>query len=142
MKNFYFPFALATGGALLYHLAQRSIPRELNPLLTTIIAYLVGISLCALFIFILPASRPLKQSLREANWAVFAVGLAVVAIEVGFVLAYRAGWKISVAAVATNTAVTILLIPIGILVFKDQLSTRNIVGLIFCLAGLILVAKD
>jgi uncharacterized membrane protein len=142
MKNFYFPFALATGGALLYHLSQRSIPREMNPFLTTIIAYLVGIFLCGLSLFLFPAHKPLRDSLRDSNWAVFGVGFSVVAIELGFLLAYRAGWKISVAAVATNAAVTILLIPIGILVFKDQLSARNIIGLIFCLLGLILVAKD
>ncbi|HEV7859284.1 MAG TPA: EamA family transporter [Pyrinomonadaceae bacterium] len=142
MNNFYFPFALATCGALLYHLSQRSIPRGMNPFLTTIIAYLVGIILCGLSLFIFPANKPLRDSLRESNWAVFAVGVAVVAIELGFVLAYRAGWRISVAAVATNASVTILLIPIGILVFKDQLSARNIIGLIFCLIGLILVAKD
>lgn len=142
MKDFYLPFALAIGGSLLYHLSQRSIPKELNPFLTTIVAYLIGIALCLLCAFVYPSSRPFRDSLKEANWAVFTVGVAVVAIEIGFLLAYRAGWRISVAAVATNTAVTILLIPIGLLIFKDQLSLRNIVGLIFCLIGLILVAKD
>ena len=61
-------------------------------------------------------------------------------IELGFLLAYRAGWKISVAAVATNVAVTAVLIPIGIVIFKDQLSLRKVVGLILCILGLVLVA--
>ncbi len=142
MSNFYLPFAVAVGGTLLYHLAQRSIPREVNPFIATIIAYLVGIVLCAVCAFVLPSSRPLRASLGETNWAVFALGLAAAAIELGFLLAYRAGWKISLAAVAVNIAVTLLLIPIGLLVFKDQLSARNIVGLVLCLLGLILVAKD
>jgi len=35
-----------------------------------------------------------------------------------------------------------MLIPIGILVFKDHLSLRNILGLIFCVLGLVLVVRD
>jgi uncharacterized membrane protein len=142
MSNFYLPFAVAVGGTLLYHLAQRSVPKDINPFIATIIAYLVGIVLCAVCAFALPSSRPLRDSLSETNWAVFALGLAAAAIELGFLLAYRAGWKISLAAVAVNIAVTLLLIPIGLLVFKDQLSVRNIAGLVLCLLGLILVAKD
>jgi uncharacterized membrane protein len=60
----------------------------------------------------------------------------------GFLLAYRSGWRISVAAVATNVAVTLLLVPIGIMVFKDHLSLRNVLGLIFCVLGLVLVVRD
>ena len=62
--------------------------------------------------------------------------------ELGFLLAYRSGWRISVAAVATNVAVTLLLVPIGIVIFKDHLSLRNVIGLIFCVLGLVLVVRD
>jgi uncharacterized membrane protein len=80
--------------------------------------------------------------LKESNWAVVVVGAAAACIEIGFLLAYRSGWRISVAAVATNVAVTLMLVPIGIIIFKDHLSLRNIVGLIFCVLGLVLVVRD
>jgi drug/metabolite transporter (DMT)-like permease len=73
---------------------------------------------------------------------VFAVGAAVVAIEVGVLLAYRAGWRVSTTAVAVNVSVTALLVPLGVLLFKDELRPRHLVGLAFCVIGLILVAKD
>ncbi|HUQ34301.1 MAG TPA: EamA family transporter [Pyrinomonadaceae bacterium] len=142
MKNFYLPLALATGGSLLYHLSQRSIPKGMNPFFATIIAYVIGILLCSLCMLAFPAGKSLKDSVRELNWAVIVVGFAVVAIEVGFLLAYRAGWKISLAAVTTNVAVTALLIPLGILVFKEHLTPKNILGLIFCVLGLILVTRN
>jgi hypothetical protein len=69
------------------------------------------------------------------------MGVGAVVIEVGFLLAYRAGWNISTAAVACSTAVTLMLVPIGLVAYKEHLSLRNIVGLLFCLLGLILVAK-
>lgn len=142
MTSFYFPVALAVGGMLFYHLAQKSIPKEMNPLYATIMAYAVGIVLCAIVALAYPSKKSFVDSVRASNWAVFVLGAAAACIEIGFLLAYRAGWKISVAAVATNVAVTAMLIPIGIIVFKDSLSIRNILGLVFCVLGLVLVVRD
>jgi uncharacterized membrane protein len=142
MSAFYLPFALTVGGMLFYHIAQKSIPKEMNPFLVTILAYVVGIVLCAVCALAYPSRRPLVESLKESNWAVFTLGVAAASIEIGFLLAYRAGWRISVAAVATNAAVTVMLIPIGVIIFKDHLSLRNILGLIFCILGLVLVARE
>ena len=36
----------------------------------------------------------------------------------------------------------ILLVPIGVMIFKDHLSLRNILGLVFCILGLVLVVRD
>ena len=142
MTSFYFPFAIAVAGMLFYHLAQKSIPKELNPFYATIIAYAVGIVLLAICGVTFPDKKNFAGAVRDSNWAVFVLGAAAACIEVGFLLAYRAGWRISTAAVATNVAVTAMLIPIGIIVFKDHLSLRNILGLIFCVLGLALVVKE
>jgi uncharacterized membrane protein len=142
MKAFYLPFVLTVGGMLFYHISQKSIPKDMNPFLVTILAYVVGIVFCVVCAMAYPGRRTLAASLKESNWAVLTLGLAAASIELGFLLAYRAGWRISVAAVATNVAATVMLIPIGIVIFKDHLSLRNIVGLIFCIFGLTLVAKE
>jgi len=142
MTAFYLPFVLTVGGMVFYHLAQKSIPRAVNPFFATIIAYVVGIALCSVCAFAYPGHRNFGQSVRESNWAVFVLGAAAASIELGFLLAYRAGWRISVAAVATNVAVTIMLVPIGIVIFKDHLSPRNVLGLMFCILGLALVVRE
>ncbi len=141
MKNFYLPLALAVGGNLLYHLSQKSMPKAANPLYVITIAYLVGIALCVLYAFFYPNEKSFMETLRESNWAVFAMGIGALIIELGFLFAYRAGWNISTAAVACSTAVTLMLIPIGVLAFKEHLSVRNVVGLLLCMLGLVLVAK-
>jgi uncharacterized membrane protein len=142
MRPSYFPVALAVVGMLFYHLAQKSIPKEMNPFFATMIAYLVGIVVCAICAFFYPGGKSFVDSVRHSNWAVFVVGAAAACIEVGFLLAYRGGWRISVAAVATNVAVTAMLIPIGIIIFKDHLSLRNLLGLMFCILGLVLVVRE
>lgn len=142
MTRFYAPLFLAVGGMLFYHLAQKSIPQGINPFYATIIAYVAGIAVCFVCALTLPGDKSFATSVRQTNWAVLLMGAAAACIEVGFLLAYRAGWRISVAAVAGNVAVTLLLIPIGVLFFKDQLSLRNILGLVFCVVGLVLVVRD
>jgi uncharacterized membrane protein len=142
MLNFYFPFGLAVGGGVLYHLAQKSIPKGMNPFYATIIAYLIGSVLCAICAFFYPGGKSLVDSVKESNWAVLGLGFGVAAIELGFLLAYRAGWRIGIATIAANVAMTVVLIPVGLVVFKDQLSLRNVVGLAFCILGLILVVRE
>ncbi|HLL76925.1 MAG TPA: hypothetical protein VK421_16845 [Pyrinomonadaceae bacterium] len=142
MRAYYLPFAVAVGGSLLYHLSQRSIPKGANPFHATVVAYAVGAALCAVCARFYPGGSSFVGTLRSANWAVFAVGFAVVAIEVGVLLAYRAGWRVSTTAVAINVAVTALLVPTGLLFFKEELTLRHLLGLAFCVLGLILVAKD
>ena len=141
MSGFYLAFALTVFGMLLYHLSQKSAPQDANPFFVIVIAYVVGIALCLAFALISPGRKNLLETFRESNWAVYTLGVAAALIELGFLLAYRTGWRISIAAVATNAAAAIVLIPVGLLVFKDHLSLRNVIGLIFCLVGLALVMR-
>ena len=104
--------------------------------------YAVGFVLCTICALGYPGKKSLIDSLRGSNWAVIVVGAGAVCIEVGFLLAYRAGWRISVTGLATNVVGTLLLVPIGILIFKEHLSLRNVLGVIFCVLGLILVVRD
>jgi uncharacterized membrane protein len=142
MSAYYSSFFIAVGGILLYHIAQKSIPAGLDPFFVLMLAYAVGIVTCAICALFFPSDKTFLGSLREINWAVFAVGISVVLIEIGFILAYRGGWKLSTAAVATNVAGTVLLIPIGLAVYKEQLSIRVVIGLVFCVLGLILVTRE
>lgn len=142
MNGFYLAFALTVFGMLLYHLSQKAVPAETNPFFVITIAYVVGIALCLIIALFYPAKKGLIETFRASNWAVFTLGAAAALIELGFLLAYRTGWRISIAAVATNAAAAVVLIPVGLLVFKDHLSLKNIIGLIFCIVGLALVMRQ
>lgn len=142
MSGFYLAFGLTVVGMVLYHLSQKAVPKETNPFFVIAIAYAIGIALCVAFAFTYPGKKSLVGTFKASNWAVFTLGAAAALIELGFLLAYRTGWRISIAAVATNAAAALVLIPIGLLVFKDQLSVRNVVGLVFCLVGLVLLVRQ
>ena len=142
MSGFYFAFALTVFGMLLYHLSQKSVPADTNPFFVIVIACVVGIALCLGFALFSPGKKGLIETFRGSNWAVFTLGAAAALIELGFLLAYRTGWRISIAAVATNAAAAVVLIPVGLIFFKDQISLRNVIGLIFCIVGLALVMRQ
>ncbi len=86
-----------------------------------------------------PERGPLLAGLKELNWASYALGVAIVGLEVGFMLAYRAGWNISLAGLISSTTVSLLLIPVGLLAFRESLSAVNALGIAMCLVGLVLV---
>lgn len=142
MSGYYLAFALTVAGMLFYHLSQKAIPKETNPFYVIAIAYAVGIALCLVCAFTYPEKKTLSETLKASNWAVFTLGAGAALIELGFLLAYRSGWRISIAAVASNAAAAIVLVPIGLFVFKDQLSLRNGIGLVLCVVGLALLVRQ
>ncbi len=140
MKSF-FPLLLAITGGVLYHIGQKAVPRAVNPFAAILLAYALGCLCCVIALVAVPSERPLLESWRTANWAVALIGLGAVVIEIGFLLAYRAGWNIGTASVLTNISVALLLLPIGLLFFKEELTWRNAVGVICCLLGLYLLSQ-
>lgn len=141
MESVYFPLLLAAGGGVLYHLSQKSVPRDVNPLFALILAYAVGMIVCVACSFFYLSEKSLTETFKESNWAIVGVGISAVAIEVGFLLAYRVGWNLSLAALQTNVVVALVLIPIGVLIFKEDLSLWNVLGVACCLMGLVLISK-
>jgi multidrug transporter EmrE-like cation transporter len=132
------PVALVVLSTVLYHVAQKSIPATAPPVASLAVSYGVALlgtlALLPFFPFRMPASR----GFRELNWASVAIGITIVGVELGFLLAYRAGWRVSVGSAVTNAAVAALLVPVGLLLFHERLSGVNALGLLLCVAGVVL----
>jgi drug/metabolite transporter (DMT)-like permease len=144
---FYGAMVLVVVSNVLYHAAQKSVPRAADPLLASAAAYLVALPLAALVWLALWLARPvaereaLADALRQLNWSSVAIGAAILGVEVGFLLAYRAGWNVSLAAAAANAALMVALVPVGVLAFRERLSATNVTGLVLCLAGIVLLTR-
>ncbi|MGH9399475.1 MAG: hypothetical protein ACRD00_03840 [Thermoanaerobaculia bacterium] len=141
MTLFWLSMALVVGTNLIYHLAQKSIPRDVHPLVSVAVSYAIALvtTLC-LFPFF-PVKPSVGAAVRQLRWSTVAVGVSIVGIEVGFLLAYRAGWRISLGSTATAAAVAVLLIPSGVLFFGEKVSVANVAGIVLCIAGLALVVQ-
>ena len=135
---FYLPLLLVVGATTLYHIAQKSVPPQVNPMLSVAVNYVTALVISLLILPFYPG-KSLRVSWKHLNWASVAVGVAIVGIELGFVVAYRAGWRISVASLIANVATALILVGMGMAVFREHLGSRGAAGIILCLAGLALV---
>ena len=136
---YYGVLALTIGSNVLYHVVQKLMPSTAHPILALLVAYLAAAAFCALLLPAFPLASSIPQELRHLNLTSLGLALAIVGLEAGFLLAYRAGWKITTVGLISNTAVAILLVPIGWSVFRERPSLVNGVGILVCLVGLVLV---
>jgi multidrug transporter EmrE-like cation transporter len=139
MFLFYFSISLAIASSALYHFTQKQIPAGVSPSVSVIVTYVVSLAMCFILLFFLPPENGFMAALKQLNWASYILALSLVGLEVGFLLVYRAGWNIGIAAVLTNVAASLILVPVAIFVFKDKLSLINIIGILVCLAGLVML---
>jgi drug/metabolite transporter (DMT)-like permease len=139
MLIFILSLLLTVVSNVLYHIFQKLTPAGVNPALALVVTY--GTALVAslgLFIFY-PPEGGLSAALRKVNWASVALGVAIVGLELGFLLAYRAGWNISLAGIVSASLVALVLIPVGLTFFKEKLSLLNLLGVALCIGGLALI---
>ena len=139
MLLFYFSITLAIVSSALYHFSAKSAPANTNFSISLVVTYAVALILTLLSTFFFPAPNGVMAELKELNWASILMAVAIVGIEFGFLLSYRAGWDLGIAAVAVNVVASLLLLPVAIFLFKDKISWVNLLGIFVCLAGLVML---
>ena len=138
---FYLPILLMILGTTTYHVAQKSVPTQLNPLLSLAVNYLTALAGTVLLIPLFPSRTAGSWSLKGINWASAAVGISIVAVELSVLLAYRTGWHLSILSTLGNTASALLLVVVGLVFFREHLTAGNLAGIVLCLAGLGLITR-
>jgi drug/metabolite transporter (DMT)-like permease len=139
MSMFYISITVTILSSALYHFSQRSTPQNANPAAALLVTYAVAMGLPVALLYFVPANGGLLAEVRRLNWASYLLALAVVGLEIGFLLAYRSGWSIGLAAVLVNVAASLILVPVALLYFRDRLSWVNLAGIVVCLVGLVLL---
>jgi len=137
--TFIAPFLLVVLSNLFYHLIQKMTPQNVNAVLSLTISYLGALLLCVLILLFAPPPGGLKQAFRQVNWTSVVLGITILGIEAGYLLAYRAGGSLNITALMVTVSVTILLIPAGLLMFSERLSLTRVVGIVVCIIGLVLL---
>lgn len=122
-----------------YHVIQKVTPQDVNPVLSLAVSYLVSAVICFVLLPFFPLKEGLRESLGKLNWTSVALALTLVGLELGFLLAYRAGWIVSMAGLVSNATVSLLLLPVGMALFSDKLSGTNMIGVLVTVVGLVLM---
>ena len=124
-----------------YHLVLKVTPVGVNPLLSLMLTYALVALVFGVILLVAPGGFEWRQELRHLNWTALALAVVIVGLDLGFLYLYRGGFEVSLGALVTQSAAAMLLLVVGVAVFREKLSAANVAGLVLCLVGLWLVNR-
>ncbi len=137
----YSAIILTVISTILYHLIQKATPVDVNPIISLFITYITAAAFCVILYPFFGKGLTLSEQLHKINWATFALGAAVLGIEVGYLFAYRAGGNLSTTNLLASTLVSVTLLLIGYLYYLDHITPYKIVGILLCILGIFFINK-
>ena len=139
MLSFYLPIVIIIGTNTLYNLSTKNLPENVNAFASLTVTYVIS-AIASYVLFLLNGKE--KNIITEIGkmniWSVV-LGLAIVFLEYGFIAMYRAGWKISVGSLVANVSVAIVLLLVGYLFYHENITLKQLLGVLACAFGLYLL---
>ena len=139
MWHMLWPLLLVALSNCFYHVCAKSTPEKVNAFGALTVTYLIGAAVSAVIFLVNVRPANALAELRNVNWTSFVLGLAVVGLEAGNVFLYRAGWKVSTGALSGYICTACALIVIGVLLYHEAVTHRQVAGMLACAAGLFLI---
>lgn len=126
---------------IVYNICQKSTPSTANPFAALLVTYITAIVITFVALLFNKGDRGFIQSFSDLNWTSIVLGIAILGLEFGYLLAYRAGWNISIGSLVANIFLALALIPVGVLFYKESFELHKVLGITFCIVGLVLINK-
>ena len=139
MFAYVFPLALVVLSNVFYQICAKSVPEGMDPFASLTVTYAVGAVISLILFFVFNGRENIFKEYAGMNWASFALGVVIVGLEVGYLFAYKAGWPVSIAQIVQASFVAVILIFVGKIIFRENITWNKIAGIIVCLAGLGLI---
>lgn len=141
MFMYVFSIIIIVVSNIIYNISSKAIPQKSNPFSSLLVTYLTGTIITIIAFKFYKTDKGFFQSFQDLNWTSIALGFGIVGIEFGYLMAYRSGWDISIGSLLANIILALILIPIGMLFFKEGFGINKILGIVFCIIGLIFINK-
>ena len=135
------PIALIVLSNIVYQVCAKSVPEEMNTMASMMVTYLVGAACSAAAFFLTGKESSLLQELRKLNFAPFLLGVSVVGLEVGFIYAYKNGWEVSTASIVQSAFLSLALIFVGAILYRETITANKLIGIGICLVGLYFINR-
>lgn len=123
---------------LCYQLISKNLSADINPFMGLVATYGIACSIC-IVLFLLTNKAPIIEEITKINLSNILLGIVLVGIEAGYIIMYRKGWKLSTGSLIVNITLSILLIIVGLIFFKENLTFPKLMGTVLCLIGAILI---
>ena len=113
----------------------------MNTYASMTITYAVATLFSAAAFFVTTKGGNIFKEFSHTNWATIVLGIVITGLEVGFIFAYKAGWKVSTLATVSNAALAVILIFVGLIGYHEEINWSKILGVLFCLVGLYFINR-
>lgn len=137
----YLPVFIVVASNVFYHLCAKASPAGLNTFAGLAVTYAVGAATALALYFLTAKNADLLAEYSRLNWTSFVLGVAVVGLEAGFILMYKAGWQVSTAQIVASALLEIVLLFLGALVYKEPVTAQKLLGAAVCVGGLYLMSR-
>ena len=132
---------LAIVASVGYHLVLKVTPGAVNPLLSLAITYAIGAAAFLGCYALVPDTPPIRDAVRLVNWTALGLAITVIAIDVAFLLLYRSGFEVALGLNITQAAAALILVAVGVIVFREKITAMNLAGIVLCVVGLWLISR-
>jgi drug/metabolite transporter (DMT)-like permease len=136
---FYVSAIIAIVGAIGYQYFVKRIPAALDPVVSVIGTYVAVLIIGIASLVIFPAQGGLLKHVRQLSWLQIALAVSIFLIELGFLLMYRYGWKLTTGNLVTGAIVNIALLGIGATLLHEKANFINLIGIVACIVGVALM---
>lgn len=136
-----FPMVLVVLANTMYNICTKSTPGDVDPFVTLIFTYVTATIVTIILFFVISRPENVAFEISKINWTSIVLGISIVGLETGYILIYRAGWKVSNASVVANICLACTLLIVGFVAYKENISLKQVLGIVICIVGLILVTK-
>lgn len=131
------PVIMILGGGVLYHVCQKATPAGLDPFLALSISF--GLASLGCLGVLVGKQGLAAPEWHRVNWATIVLAVALMLIESGYLIGYRAGLKLNIASFACNNLIALVLLAVGTFFYGESFSFRTGSGMMLCMAGLLLL---
>lgn len=141
MWNMLWPLLVVVGANTIYNISTKSTPANVNAFASLAMSYVIAALSSVVLFFLTSDSKNLWAELAKTNWSAYALGIAIIGLEFGYICIYRAGWKIGVASLVANISLACVLLLLGFFFYKEVITLKQLVGMGVCAVGLMLIVK-
>ncbi len=141
MWNMLWPVLVVVGANTIYNISTKSTPANVNAFASLAMTYVMAALSSVVLFFLTSDSKNLLAELAKTNWTAYALGIAIIGLEFGYICIYRAGWKIGVASLVANISLACVLLIVGYFFYKEVITLKQLLGMGVCALGLMLIVK-
>jgi drug/metabolite transporter (DMT)-like permease len=139
LDNQMWPLVMIVAANLVYHMASKNLPEDLNPFAGLMVTYGVALLVSFVLFSLTSSGTTFQAAASHINVLSVLMGLAVVGIEGSYIMAYRMGWLVSRASLIANASTAICLLLLGAVWFQEGFSLRTVLGMLCCILGTVIM---